>query len=237
MTRATFVSRRHEVADIHTFFFRPERPLYYIAGQYAEVIFDHNSPDGGYGRHWFTLSSSPNDALLAVTLRLPTKGLSVYKQRLSSLAVGDEVDISEPLGDFVLPKFAGTPLLFVASGIGITPYLSMLRWLEHTGEHRPIELLHFASRPKSFAFTEFLQAQPIAYQQILTNKAHAGNWSGESGTLTTERILAAIADNPDKLTYLSGPQYLIEPLYDNLQLRGIPREQLLLDYFPGYNNQ
>ncbi|HEU4984867.1 MAG TPA: hypothetical protein VFT58_04445, partial [Nitrososphaera sp.] len=109
--------------------------------------------------------------------------------------------------------------------------------VEHTGEQRPIELLHFASRPGNFAFADFLQSQPIAYRQILTNASRATGWSGEVSLLTTERILAAIADNPDKLTYLSGPQHQIEPLYDNLQAQGVRREQLLLDYFPGYDNQ
>jgi ferredoxin-NADP reductase len=86
-------------------------------------------------------SSTPTDELLAVTTKFAKDNGSSYKKALRHLKAGDELEMSDPMGDFVLPKLIQTPLVFVAGGIGITPFKSMLSWLGATHEDRPIKLL------------------------------------------------------------------------------------------------
>src|SRR4051812_34213512 len=127
--KAIFDHSQPEAANITTFFFRPEKPVQYTAGQFTELYLPHNNPDKRGIKRWFTISSSPSEELLSITTKFtPEKGSS-FKETLRKLVPGTEVHLEEPMGDFVLPKLIQTPLIFVAGGIGITPFHSILEWL------------------------------------------------------------------------------------------------------------
>src|SRR6185369_15796787 len=103
-----------------SFWFRPERPVDYIAGQFTEIYLPHSGADSRGERRWFTLSSSPTDALVSITTQfIPTEG-STFKKELFGLRPGAALKLADPMGDFVLPKDPSIPLLFIAGGLGIT---------------------------------------------------------------------------------------------------------------------
>src|ERR1700722_16878985 len=131
-----------EADNIKTFYFRPEKPVHYTAGQFIELTIPHKNPDKRGIKHWFTLSSPPTDELLSITTKFAGDQSSSFKKALFKLKPGTELRMADPMGDFVLPKLIQTPLIFVAGGIGITPFHSMLSWLAATGEVRPIKLLY-----------------------------------------------------------------------------------------------
>src|SRR5579884_245909 len=131
-----------EADNIRTFFFKPEIPVQFTAGQYAEWSLPHPHADKRGAKRWFTISSSPNEPLLSITTKLDAEKGSSFKKRLFQLQPGYEATLNGPFGDFVLPKLIQTPLIFVAGGIGITPFHSMLQWLAETNETRPIKLLY-----------------------------------------------------------------------------------------------
>jgi ferredoxin-NADP reductase len=217
--------------DIVSFWFRPERPIRFNAGQYIELYLPHEAVDSRGTRRWFTISSSPNEQLISLTTGFPKKPSS-YKQTLRALRVGSEVVLSEPLGDFVLPKDRTVPLVFVAAGTGCTPYASMTKWLIKQHEERDIQLLYAASSPDAFLFTDLWSSyRPLRLTRMVSHASSA--WHEHIGSLDSVIILQAIQDAADSMLYLAGPQSLIEPLYDEL-LKDVPRQQVLLDYFPGY---
>ena len=129
------IATLHHVVDetpvIRTFFFKSERPLRYVAGQFIELTLPHADPDDRGTRRWFTLSSAPSHELISITTKHAEKP-STFKQKLWSLEPGDTVDISEPMGDFVLPKDSTQPLVWIAGGLGITPFHSIVQWLQDT---------------------------------------------------------------------------------------------------------
>src|SRR5665213_828787 len=126
---------------IKSFWFEPERPLDYIAGQFIMMSIKHDHPDDRGKEHWFTVSSSPSDApLISITTKFSTPSSS-FKTALHKLKPGEHVAISDPMGDFVLPKDRNIPLIFVAGGIGITPFHSIIKWLHDTKQSRDITLL------------------------------------------------------------------------------------------------
>ncbi len=128
--KAIFDHAKDEASNIRTFYFRPEKPAHYTAGQYTELALPHPHPDKRGGRRWFTLSSSPTEDLLSITTKYAgDDDTSSFKRTLFKLKPGSEVHMADPMGDFVLPKLIQTPLVFVAGGIGITPFHSMLEWL------------------------------------------------------------------------------------------------------------
>jgi ferredoxin-NADP reductase len=214
-----------------TFWFRPERRVRYVAGQFTELHLPHEADDRGI-RRWFTLSSSPTEELVSITTRFADERSSTFKQKLANLQPGMELNLADPMGDFVLPKDTSIPLVFATAGLGITPVRSMIKWLADTNEQRDIQLLYADSTPDDLLFESLFRKYPLNYQPII--KRPPQNYGGESGSLTTERIIAALPTDNRTLVYISGPEPLVEKLYKELQAKGVSAERLIADYFPGY---
>lgn len=213
-----------------TFWFRPERPIRFTAGQYIELYLPHDADSRGT-RRWFTISSPPSSELAGLTVNFPEKP-STYKQALRKLPLGTVVSLGDPLGDFVLPKDPSIPLVFVAAGTGATPYASMVAWLTARDEERYIQFLYATSRPDTFLFTECWQRyKPLRMTRMVSQPQKS--WTERVGHLDVPAVLEYAERSDDSLVYLAGPQSLIEPLYDEL-LGQLPRHRILLDYFPGY---
>jgi ferredoxin-NADP reductase len=178
------------------------------------------------------LSSAPSEPLLCITTNFAPKNSSSYKRALKKLRPGDKASITDPMGDFILPKDPRIPLVFVAAGIGCAPYAGIIKWLTSREEKRPIQLIYAASTPEDFIFHNLWKNYPLDFKPLLSRPHSA--WQGLSGRLTTKRLQQMLEPLGDKLVYLAGPQSMIEPLYNELVQAGNPRSQLLLDYFPGY---
>jgi ferredoxin-NADP reductase len=221
--QVTFDHRQQEAEHIYTYWFKPEHPVDYIAGQFAEFSLPHDAPDSRGIRRWFTLSSSPTDGLLSVTTKFMPSGTegSSFKRQLQSLKPGTPLTMSDAMGDFVLPRDDRIPLLLVAGGMGITPVHSMIRWLEDKHEERPLQLIYSVSKPGDLLFLEVFRRYGLA-PTILQKR------------ITASYILDMHPD-PDSLIYISGPEAMVETLEHDLQDRGISNQRLVTDSFPGYS--
>ncbi len=221
-----------ETANIRTFYFRPEKPVYYTAGQFIELTVKHPHPDQRGIKHWFTLSSSPTDTLLSITTKFAGDKSSTFKKTLFKLKPGAELLMSDPMGDFVLPKLIQTPLVFVAGGIGITPFHSILEWLAATGERRPIRLLYGVNNEDEIIFQDTFERASQHATIVVSNPSEA--WGGERGRLNANLILGLEQPSEETLVYVSGPEPMVETLEKDLKKAGIKKHQLVLDFFPNY---
>jgi ferredoxin-NADP reductase len=221
-----------EASNITTFFFKPEKPVYYTAGQYIELTVKHPRPDARGIKHWFTLSSSPTDELLTITTKFAGDKSSSFKRTLFKLKPGIELTMSDPMGDFVLPKLIQTPLVFVAGGIGTTPFLSMLSWLTATGEQRPIKFLYGVRSEDEIIFQDTF-AKAEVQPTIVVGEPSAA-WGGERGRLTAELILGLEKPTEDTLIYVSGPEPMVQALARDLHKAGLAKSQVVSDEFPNY---
>lgn len=222
-----------EASNIKTFFFRPDQTVQYTAGQFTEWTLKHANPDGRGIKRWFTISSSPTDKLISLTTKFATKPSS-FKKALLELKRDDELLISEPMGDFVLPKIIQTPLIFVAGGIGITPFHSILSWLKFTKEQRPIKMLHGVNNEDEIIFHELISKSDIHSTTIVNHPSSA--WGGERGYITAELILGLEKPSDDTLIYVSGPEPMVEKLEKELLSSGIKKHQFVGDFFPNYTD-
>jgi len=143
--------------NVQTFWFRPEKKLEYTAGQFIEMFLPHDNPDERGIKHWFTLSSSPTDELISITTKNFGEKASSFKKTLFGLRPGAVIKIVEPMGDFVLPKDVSIPLVFVAGGIGLTPYHSMIKWLLDTGEKSQIQIILAFNNPRDVISEDLLR--------------------------------------------------------------------------------
>lgn len=232
--QVVFDHSREETANIRTFFFKPEKPVHYTAGQFIELTVPHAHPDNRGQKRWFTLSSAPTDELLSITTRFAGQDKSSsFKKALFSLKPGTELHLSDPMGDFVLPKLIQTPLVFVAGGIGITPFHSMLEWLATTGEERPIKLLHGVRIEEDIIFQDTFHKANQHVTTVVSDPSAA--WGGERGRLSADLILGLEKPTEDTLVYLSGPEPMVEALAKDLHRAGLKKSQIVTDAFPNYS--
>lgn len=219
--KVVFVKSEAESSNIRTFYFRPEKTVEYTAGQFAEWTLPHLKPDNRGISRWFTISSSPTDELVSITTKFADKNSSSFKKALLKLKPGDEIDMSEAMGDFVLPKLIQTPLIFIAGGIGITPFHSILKWLESTSEKRPIKIIYGVNSEEEIIFQSTFDAteQPV---NIVV------------GDIRTDHILGFGKPTEDTLIYVAGPEPMVEKLENELYAMGIKSRQFVGDFFPNY---
>lgn len=229
--RATLERSEMVAPNIVTYLFRPERPVRFDAGQFVELYVPHAPVDDRGEWREFSLSNAPHEELISITTNFCNPS-STFKQALKLLTPGTEVIMKDPMGDFVLPKDTSIPLVFVAAGLGSVPYVSMVKWLIERNEQRKIQLIHSVRTPDEFLFYDLWKLYDLDFVPLVTRPDNT--WKGHAGHLNVGRLLALMGPMENKLIYLAGPQSFIEPFYNELLAAGIPRSQLLLDYFPGY---
>lgn len=222
--------------NIKTFWFKPERPVRYTAGQFTEINLPHDNPDDRGIKRWFTLSSSPTDDMVSITTKFASHQSSTFKQHLRELKPGTPLKLADPMGDFVLPKDPTIPLVFVAGGMGITPMHSMIKYLLETGEKRDIHLIYAVTEEDELAFVSEFKEYSEKYGMKFTPvvKQPVGDWQGEIGSLSVDRILQLAPNDGRSLYYISGPEPMVENFFKEFQEKNVPKDRLVTDYFPGY---
>jgi ferredoxin-NADP reductase len=219
---------------IWSFWWQPEQPLRYTAGQYTEIALKHPHPDDRGIKRWFTLSSPPDGELVSITTRYAGDDKSSsFKKALFNLQPGAEIDMADAMGDFVLPKLTQIPLIFVAGGIGLTPFHSIFEWLAATGEQRDIKFLYAVNSEDDIIFQDTFDRAGI-HATIVVSEPSA-SWGGERGRLNAEMILGLEKPTDDTLIYVSGPEPMVESLEKDLEQHGVNKKQLVGDFFPGYS--
>jgi glycine betaine catabolism B len=229
--KAVFNKSVQEATDIFSFYFEPEKPLRYIAGQFVELTLPHDAPDDRGIRRWFTLTSLESDKLLRITTKLSDQSSS-FKRHIKSLQHGDSIDVSEPMGDFVLPRDSSTPLVLVAGGMGVTPYISMFRQLAETHETRNIHFMYAVHTEDDIIFQEVFDAAHIHATIVVSRPSEA--WGGERGHLSANHIVKLAKPAPNTLFYLAGPEPMVEELQKDLLAQKTASSQIVTDFFHGY---
>ena len=217
-----FVRKEQTAKQIYTFYFKPEKRPHYTAGQFVEFTLPHDNPDDRGVRRWFTLSSSPTEELLSITTKLIPEASS-FKKALAELKPGEPVDMSSPMGDFVLPKDSSIPLIFVAGGIGVTPYHSMIAYLRDSDSPRDLTLLYSAADAESLAFEGLFETLGEHYITSI------------GARLSAELVLTHTEQRPGSYIYLAGPEPMVETLEKELISSGIQKYRIRTDFFPGYS--
>lgn len=218
-----FFERREElVPGIWQYWFRPERPVDFVPGQYADLHLLNVTDDSRGPARTFSFTSLPTDP--SVSFVLKHFGLqSPYKQTLQALNEGDAARLDDALGDLVLPKSADFPLVFVAGGIGLASYVSMLKDLLARREERQIFLFYALRSRREQISRELFDSYPLQLKNIVI----------APNRLTAAEIKATTP--PDSLIYLSGSKKFVEGLQADLENSNVPREQIIFDYFDGYH--
>lgn len=228
--RLDFVKKQRETGEIWSYFFKPHSMPGWRAGQYLNLTMPGVAPV--FADRILTIASAPHEPLLQFTTILTP---SPFKQKLDSLQPGDEIEADQLGGDFtydlpiaVIPAEAGiqTKRLFIAGGIGVTPYFSIIRDRLHTKQPLNTQLL-YAGKDGKRPFIDELHAA-ARQDPTLQIKEYVHI------CLTLRQLLNDVPDIEHHIVYLAGSQTFSETLGEGLIKQGFPRSQIKYDYFDGY---
>ncbi len=224
--------------DTFDFVFAKNKNFSFRPGQYMEWTLKHRSPDTRGNRRYFTLASSPTEDEIHLGVKFYPEPSS-FKNRLLALPIGEEIIASQKSGDFVLPRDKKRGLVFIAGGIGITPFRSMVQYLLDTKEKRDITLLYSNKKVSDIAYKEvFDRAKKelgIKTVYAITGQDEALNEdSMVAGAINAETIKSSIPDYAQKVFYISGPHGMVNAFEKTLKSLGVSEKNIKIDFFPGF---
>jgi ferredoxin-NADP reductase len=215
-----------ETNDVITFIFEPEEPLDWRAGQFLRYVLPHPNTDDRHDDRWFTIAAAPFEEHIQITTRFSPKSSS-FKKALRMLPIGAEIEAEGPEGEFVITD-PERNYIFVAGGIGITPFRSILAEADHTGQKLKAHLL-YGNRDNSIVFKDeldgFTRRNPKLTIDYIVDPDH----------IDEDRLRQAIqsADNP--YIFISGPEPMVEALTVMVKKLGVSGNHIQTDFFPGYD--
>jgi ferredoxin-NADP reductase len=206
------------------------------AGQYfwVELPDIGHQDDKGLRRHISVVTSPTERGILGLATRLRD---SAFKQTLAELPVGAEVDVEEPKGQFALPEDSSRPYVFIAGGIGITVFRSMLRFIRDERLSYRVTLIYSNRDRESTAFLDELQeleGQLPDFRLVLTMTDDAG-WDGESRRVDAAFLADYLGDSLNDVTFMvAGPPGMAEGVEGQLAEAGVAEENVIAQRFSGY---
>jgi len=222
--------------DTYDFIFPLEKKLSFVAGQYMEWTLAHHNPDSRGNRRYFTLASSPTERNVRIGVKFYPQSSSFKRAMLNETT---DIVAASQAGDFTLIPDINEKLVFIAGGIGITPYRSMLKYLIDKNEQRDIVVLYSNKYKSEIVYKDiFDEAQEklnIKIIYTLTDKRSiAHNLNGETGRIDELMIQKNVPDYKERFFYLSGPHAMVTSFEEVLNKMGVKENRIKKDFFPGF---
>lgn len=232
-----FTGARKLAADTYEFVFEGPAPRF-TPGQYAEFTLGADEADNRGNRRYFTLASSPTERDIKLGIKFYADP-STYKSLLARFRNGSRLLAGSIAGDFVLPRDARKKLVFIAGGIGVTPFRSIIKYLADTHEKRDIILFYSNKTEAEIAYRDiFDEAQRagigLRVVYTLTDKGVPASWQGERGYVDEAMIRRYVPDFSDRYYYVSGPHAMVDSFSRVLASLGVSRLRMHKDFFPGF---
>jgi ferredoxin-NADP reductase len=241
--------------DIYHFTFKDDaggrgKGLRFVPGQYLEWTLvpgrseaRHSTAPAGRAddrgnRRYFTIASAPTEDTIQLGVKFHEPSSS-FKRALRAMQPGDTIVAGQLAGDFMLPKDPKKKLAFIAGGIGITPFRSMIKDLIDRGERRDIMLFYSNRTADEIAYRDvFDEAERrsgtrTVYAITDTNEKASGA-AHYQGRITADLIKKEIPDYRERMFYISGTHAMTNAFERTLRGMGVPRTRIKTDFFPGF---
>ena len=235
---AKFIDRERIGADVMVIRVKKPEGFEFLAGQYCTITV----PDMGFHderglRRTFSIASSPIEKDLLFAMKMSESAL---KKTIAEMSPGADIVLEKPLGSLILPKETAVPLVFLAGGVGITPFRSMMRYATDAGTGHSITLFYSSQTPEETPFLAELQQMPAQNQQIATiiTMTRVGEdrsrWSGLTARVNPEMIKEGCKNWERAAYYIAGPPGMATALNQTLQGMSISPERIKTELFGGY---
>ena len=233
------LKERKEVAE-GTMAFQFEKPSGWTfkAGQYLDMtLLDPSETDSEGNVRSFSIASAPHEETLMVATRMRD---TAFKRVLRTMAFGTAVKIEGPTGDLILQHDFTRRAVFLAGGIGITPFRSIVHWAAKDKLPNRIVLFYSNRRPEDAAFLADLQnleKDNPKYKLIASmtemEKSHLP-WNGETGLITQEMLGKHLKGAASPIYYIAGPPAMVKGLHEMLTKAGTSNDDIRTEEFAGY---
>jgi ferredoxin-NADP reductase len=206
------------------------RPGHYF---WVELPDRGHQDDKGLRRHISIVTSPTEHGVLGLATRIRD---TAFKRTLAELEVGDEVTVEEPKGSFVLPEDTSRDYAFLAGGIGITVFRSMLRYIADTGEPYRITLVFSNRDRESSAFLEEIREfeERIPALRVVLTMTDDEGWDGETRRIDEPMLRDHLGTLDGYVFLIAGPPGMAKGVEQMLKDAGVDEERVLADSFSGY---
>jgi len=218
--------RRPLTPTADEFVFRTNQPVVFEAGQYIDLMLPHHRQDMRGVRRSFSVTSTPGEPEVRVGVKFYEPSSS-FKKQLRKLAPGDIVHSTGITGDFVLPTDKREKLLFIAGGIGITPFISHI--LSTADEGRDITLLYFIRNPEEAAYKDILDNSAVDVHYFVADQP--GELFLEGSRLNDDILKTWVTGLGRRHAFISGPPAMVAGAKQLLKGKV---KKIHTDYFSGY---
>ena len=225
--------RRKYAGQQEEFVFQANRKLHFLPGQYLELMVPHVKTDLRGERRMFTIASAPLGDEVTIVTRYAEKS-STFKAVLKALRKGSSLTATGIRGDFILPKDSSKKLLFIAGGIGITPFRAHLQALAAAGEKRDITLIYALRQSDEVLFEDILFSKEYPVKVILVSPDGDESKPGvvKAGRINEALIKKSVDDIKERVVYISGAPQMVADLSGTVRQLGVKR--IKTDDFTGY---
>lgn len=233
-----FAKKEKIAENTYSFYFdRTRHNFDFLPGQYIKMVLTIENPDNRGNSRFLTIASSPleKDYIMITTKIIK----SSFKKRLSNLRIGEEVQFFGPLGEFVLKTEDKDPKVFLAGGIGITPFHSMINYAVSKNLSIPIALIVSFSTTNEMVWYEKLLSiisnnKNIKIIYTITHHKGDMNWKGETERISKEMIKKYVSDIQAPKYYIAGPPAMTSAMEEIVNSAGVANERIFTENFIGY---
>ncbi|HUZ93180.1 MAG TPA: oxidoreductase [Candidatus Paceibacterota bacterium] len=224
--------------DVYEFIFASDKKIKFRPGQYLEWTLGHRHADARGNRRYFTIASAPTEDEVRLGVKCYPDSSS-FKKSLVGMQTGGKIAASQLSGEFTLPADTRKKLAFLAGGIGITPFRSMIKDLLDRNERREIVLFYSNKAASEIVYRDVFDAARGALgiktvYAITEEKNISHGWKGERGRVDAKMIEREMPDWRERTFYLSGPRSFVTGFEQTLHCMGISHRNIKTDSFPGF---
>ncbi|MDE3058088.1 MAG: FAD-dependent oxidoreductase [Bacteroidota bacterium] len=236
--RVVLKDKKIAAAETLSVYFEKPQGFRYKAGQSIDLTLLHPPETDEEGNtRAFTLASAPFEHELMITTRLRN---SAFKRTLKTMPLGSEVNIDGPFGNMTLHSDEKRPAVFLAGGIGITPFRSII--LQALHEKKPHRFFLFFSnrQPRDAAFFDELKTTAAAHNNFVLIAATTGNdvqksdAGGERERIGVAMIHRHVGDLSNAVYYCAGPAAMVAAMRAMLSDNGVNDDDIRSEEFSGY---
>lgn len=230
--------REEIAAGTMAFHFEKPAGFSFKPGQAIDLILmNPPSADAASGRHTFSLVSAPFQSTLTIATRMRD---SAFKRALRALPIDSPARLEGPFGSLTLHSNHARPAVFIAGGIGITPFMSILRQAARDQLPQRLILLYSNRRPEDAAFLAELQELERCnkdFRLVATmTEMHKSSlpWQGATGLIDRDLVISVSKGLAAPIYYIAGPPSMVGDLRQTLAHAGIADDDVRGEEFYGY---
>jgi ferredoxin-NADP reductase len=239
---AGYVSKllnRVEVAK-DTMAFHFEKPLGFDfkPGQSVDLtLMNPPETDSEGNTRTFSIASAPFENQLVFATRMRD---TAFKRSLKNIALGTAVKMDSAMGSFTLHKNAAKPAVFLAGGIGITPFFSIVRQADHDHALHKLHLFCSNRRPEDTPFLDTLKGLEKTNPNFklvctMTDMAKSTKeWKGETGLLDKGMLSRHLTTLQGPIYYIAGPPAMVAGVRKVLVAANVDEDDIRTEDFAGY---